>query len=396
MTPRIAGMIVVGVDHVTRFVKFPSLIAVLMFAVGSTASGPPPAVRANATTGWVQTVAMSGSQVAYSTGAGLPYGPGDKLHLWDVRTGKSRLISAHNPDPVYEVAISGTRVSWVARGETAPDPTAELNESLFAASLRKPSRPQLLGTAYRTESEPVVGVPRDCTGNWIGGLVGSANLLAVNRWQTARVGEVTHAELDLVTSTGLRQEISGAGSIVAQSTNGGRIAVLRSTDAWPGAGDLCGATTSPTVGLYTTTGKLLREFTVAGVREVALSGADLVVLTKASRLAVYDWRSGRRLNNWRVPHVSWVHLEDVYRQIAVYSAYSQGRNLHLLQLATGKDVLLTKGSGLGPYYTRGDDAQLEAPGLVYAVDKPGTTERGKLVFVPMRRVLAAVAKGHVR
>jgi hypothetical protein len=364
----------------------------------SAATGAPPAGKVKQTKGWIQSVAMSGSQVVYSTGDGIFSGPGDKVYAWNVRSGQGRLISGHNPDPVYELAISAGRVAWISRGVTAPDPTAELNESLFAAPLRKPSQRRLLGTAFRTESEPEPGVRPGCKGDWIGGLVGAGNILAVNTWQTAGPSsEVTGAELDLITAAGLRQRVGGAGSIVAESTDGGRIAVLQSRGAWPAAAGICGTTPSPTVAVYAPTGGLLGKVTVKGAKEVALSGSHLAVLTEASRLAVYDWRSGRLLHSWRMPAVSWVHLEDVYAHVAVYSAYSQGRNLHLLQLATGKDVLLTKGSGLVPYYTRGNDAQLEAPGLVYAVDKPGSREEvGKLVFVPMGRVLTAVSKGHVR
>jgi hypothetical protein len=380
----------------SKWALFLAGVVLFVFTV-SAATGAPPAGKVKQINGWVQSIAMSGPQVAYSAGGGLAYGPGDKVYLWNVQTGVGRLVSAHNPDPVYELAISRTRVAWIARGVTAPDPTAEIEETLFSASLRKPSQRQSLDTAYRTESVPIMGDTGGCAGDWIGGLVGSANLLAVNRWQTAGATELTRAELDVITPTGLQSRVSGAGSIVAQSTDGRRIAVLQSREAWPAAGGgICGTTPSPTVGVYAPTGTLLGQVTLEGAKEVALSGSHLVVLTKASRLAVYDWRTGRLLHSWRVPRVSWVHLEDVYGQIAVYSAYSQGRNLHLLQLAAGKDVLLTKGPGLGPYYTRGNDAQLEAPGLVYAVDKPGVKEVGKLVFVPMARVLAAVSKGHVR
>lgn len=345
----------------------------------------------------VQTVAMSGSEVGYSTGDGVFSGPGDKVYVWNVRTGKSRLISGHNPDPVYELAISSQRIAWIARGGTAPDPTAEVTESLFSAALRKPSQPESLDSAYRTESYSVPDFPGGCDGDWIGGLVGSQNILVVNRWHTTRAASaVTGAELDLITSTGPRKRASGEGSFIAQSTDGARIAVLQSREAWPSAGGLCGQTTTPTAGILTSAGKLLAQFSVTRAKEVQLSGNNLAALTKASTIEVYNWRTGRLVHSWRVPHVPYVHLEDLYGQIAVYSVYSHGRNLHLLQLATGKDRLLIKGSGLQPNYVVGDDAQLEAPGLVYAADQPGGVDYSKLVFVPMARVLAAVAKGHVR
>lgn len=384
------------------FLRLAVLVAVplvLATAAGSTAAGnsPAPVGRTKEVLRSVQTVAMSGSQVAYSTGDGLFNGPGDKVYVWNVRTGKGRLISRDNPDPVYELAISSQRIAWIARGGTAPDPTAEINETLFSASLSSPSQPQWLDSAFRTESYSVPDFPGGCTGEWIGGLAGSNDILVVNRWQTAGANtEVQRAELDQITSAGPRHRSSGEGSLVVQSTDGTRVAALQSREAWPSAGSLCGTTTTPTVRVYTSAGNPLAQLTVAGAKEVKLSGNNLTVLTKTDRIAVYNWRTGRLLHSWRVLHVPYVHLEDVYGQIAVYSVYSHGRNLHLLQLGTGKDRLFVKGSGLQPNYVVGDDAQLEAPGLVYAADQPGGVDYSKLVFVPMARVLAAVSKGHVR
>ena len=170
--------------------------------------------------------------------------------------------------------------------------------------------------------------------------------------------------------------------------------MLHSTDAWPLA-DQLPKTAVASVGVYSATGALLREIEVSSAHQIALSGTELVVLTTSKTLTVYNWRTGRLLHTWRLPSVGHLHLEDLHGQIAVYSVFSQGRNLHLLQVTTGKDTLLAKGPGLSPYYNRGVDAQIEAPGLVYAVDKPGY-ETGTLVFVPMARVLAAISKGHVR
>jgi hypothetical protein len=368
------------------FVAAPLVLA--SGAASTTGKAPAPVGRMKEVVHWVQTVAMSGSQVAY--------GPGDKVYVWDVRTGKGRLISGRNPDPVFEVGISSRRVAWITRGGTAPDPTAEVNESLYSAALLKPSRPEWLDSAFRTESEPVPDFPGGCTGDWIAGLVGSQNVLAVNEWHTTGpTSDVSGAELDLITAAGLRKKLFGEGSLIAQSTDGARIVVLGAREAWP-AGGLCGQTATPTVRVYTSAGKRLSQLTVAGAKEVALSGNNLVALTKASTIAVYNWRTGRLVHSWRVPQVPYVHLEDVYGQLAVYSVYSHGRNLHLLQLASGRDRLLVKGSGLVPYYTRGNDAQLEAPGLVYAADLPGSGDTSKLVFVPMARVVAAVSRGHVR
>ena len=255
-------------------------MVLLIFGV-SAAAGKPPVGRTKEVMRSVQTVAMNGVEVAYSTGDGVFSGPGDKVYVWNVRTGKGRLVSGHNPDPVYEVAISSKGVAWIARGGTASDPTAEINESLFSGSLGKPSQPESLDSAFRTESESVPDFPGGCDGDWIGGLVGSRNVLAVNRWTTVTPGSVvTAAELDLVTPSGLRRKISSANSLVAQSTDGTHIAVLQSRDAWPYAGSLCGTAAAATVRIYAPTGKLIAHLNVAGAKELALSGNNLAVLTR--------------------------------------------------------------------------------------------------------------------
>jgi hypothetical protein len=375
-----------------RWALFLAVPLLFILAV-SAAAGTKPRVKVKRTS-WIHALAMDGPRVAYSTGPFVYCCEGGGVYVWNVRTGKETLVSRHNPDPVLEVAIAGTRVAWIARGGSGTR-AIELNESLFAASLTRPGLRHRLATSGRTETTPAPDDPYTYAGDWIGGLVGSKSLLAVSRWSTAGPGTLTSAQLDVIASGGLKRRVSGSGSIVSQSTDGRRIAVLRSTDAWPYAGELRGKTALPSVGIYSGAGMLLREINTPAASEVALSGNTLAVLTKTSRLAVYNWQTGRLVHRWRVPSVGTTYLEDVYGQTAVYSAYSRYqkvRRLHVLQLTTGKDTVLTKGAGT--IWNQG--AQLEAPGLVYAVDKPGLREVGELVFVPMARVLAAVSKGHVR
>jgi hypothetical protein len=64
----------------------------------------------------------------------------------------------------------------------------------------------------------------------------------------------------------------------------------------------------------------------------------------------------------------------------------------VINLTTGKDAVLASGRGTG-YYSR--DAAIGPRGLVYAVNyhehgRLTAPERGKLVFVPLAKVLAKV------
>lgn len=131
-------------------------------------------------------------------------------------------------------------------------------------------------------------------------------------------------------------------------------------------------------------------------KEAALSGNSLAVLTTTNRIELYNAKTGAFVRSWRVP-ASAAHL-DLQAGIAIYSVYprySGPRALHALGVKTGKDVILT--SRVGPWpYVQGDDAQLDQLGVVYAVNAWKKVRQGHIVFVPMARVLTAVAKGHAR
>jgi hypothetical protein len=206
-------------------------------------------------------------------------------------------------------------------------------------------------------------------GKWIGHLLGSGNLLAVNRWSTDAHGAVPRSELDRVGANGLRRLDLGAKAIFAQSVDSSRIAVLRA-DA--------------TVGLYDANGKLLLEVTFKSAKEVALRRNDLLLLTKTRTLEIYDARSGALLRSWPVP--AGAETLDAYGGLAAYADHpkfsGQRSKVHVLKLATGNDVVV----GTGTYTGRPRrDVQLEAPGLVYA--KNSRT----LVFIPLGHLLAVLS-----
>jgi hypothetical protein len=205
---------------------------------------------------------------------------------------------------------------------------------------------------------------------------------------------MSNGRLSLVGTRGLKRIVSGPDAIVAESVDAGRIAVVRSMALWPSHYRLSGGDGS--VGVYSTSGKLLFEVNRGTAKEAALNGNTLAVLTTTNRIEVYNAKTGAFVRLWRVP-LRAGHL-DVHAGIAIYSVYgrySGPRALHALQLRTGKDVVLAR--GVGPYpYAQGDDAQIDQLGVVYVLNRWTKMPRGHVVFVPMARVLAAVLKGHVR
>ncbi len=316
----------------------------------------------------ITTLAMDGSRVAYASGG--------KVYVWNMSIRRTTLVQGkYNAHPA-EIAIAGLRVAWITRYVVGN--SQQTTESLFTGSVGSRGRLLASGRHYLKDWQNHVWY-----GRWIAGAVGSGNTLAVSSWWSRSDGTCTAQRLSLVTPTGLRQIATGPGAIMAASADGGHIAVLRSEEAWP----QYGPTPAVTVGIYSTSGKLLREITPTSADEVALSGGQLVVLTQTKTLEVYDWTTGKLVHTWPVattlPRQAG-HLA-VAGQLAVYAGGPGIRTVHLIRLTTGKDVVVATGKGSG-YWSH--DAAMSSHGLVYAVNY---STHGKLVFVPMAKLLAKVS-----
>jgi hypothetical protein len=334
----------------------------------------------------VWTLAMDGPRVAYESGG--------KIYVWNTVTGSRSVIrGTYGKDKpgasgtAAEVAIAGRRVAWIRRqwfGNT------EAGEKLYTASLGGSAH--LVRHAYRYGRDDL----SNTTGGWIAGVVGAGKVLAVSTWKS-KDGIAGDARLSAITPTKLRPIASGPGTIVAESADSGRIAVLRSTVAWPNDSQMpIGA--APTVGLYSTSGKLLHEMQLGpqdpdtNTMQVALSGKRLVVLTTALRepsgpttvtLRVYDWTTSELLNAWPVaiPKYGGEVSFAVHGRLAAVEGPSR---LHLVDLTTGKDVEIASSS-----HTDSPPA-LGQRGLVYALN-PHYNGPGELVFVSTAKLLAAVS-----
>lgn len=357
-------------------------VSVLLALTVPTAAGKSPVVREKQTNGWVTGLTLDGSRVVYGVSPlSLGY---RKVYVWNLLSGAGRLV--HGRGGGVEFAESGNHIAWIARGGSP----SETDEYLLATPLPRLKLRQLAsavrGTDYDARAEG---------GDWLSGLVGEGSFIAVSSW-TGRTNEpdrVSNAYLSLVGTNRLHQIASGPGAIIAQSVDASRIAVVRSTALWPSQWALSGSGGS--VAVYSTSGKRLLELKGDTAKEAALSGSDLAILTTANTIEKHGAKTGSLLRTWRVPAGA-AHL-DLQSGIAIYSVYplkgrAGSRKLHALQLATGKDVVIVTGEGPYPY-TQGDDAQIGRLGIVYAIN---IKNRGKLVFMPMARVLAAVSKGHVR
>jgi len=358
------------------------VLPLLLALVVPAAAGKPPPTRSVPTNGQMVTgLAFDGSRVVYGV---RPLGVASQsVHVWNVLSGRTSTIHRRGGGAAF--AVAGNRVAWIARGGSP----SETDEYLLTTPLPRLNLRQI---AFALRSDDHAAAYE--VGNWLSGLVGSGNAIAVSSWTTGSDNSVSNGRLSLVTAGRLKPIVSGPEAIAAESLDAGRIAVVRSLALWPGHYRLSGGPGS--VGVYSTSGKLLLEVNKGTAIEAALSGNILAVLTTTNRIELYNVKTGAFVRSWRVPAGA-AHL-DLQAGVAIYAVYPRyygARALHALGVKTGKDIILT--SRVGPWpYSQGDDAQIDRLGIVYAVNAWKKVHQGHIVFVPMARILAAVAKGHVR
>lgn len=317
---------------------------------------------------------MDDSRIAFDRFVGG--GCNDRIFTFNLAINTSKRISRCLSDyGSRQLAVAGRRIAWI----NTECGNGECDDDLWA-SLPRP-KPRLLATAYR-EGDVGAGI---LEGDWIGGLVGSGGLLAVNLWTTDANGVTTTSKLDVIGGKHLQRVVSGPNAIYAQAADSGRIAVLREDG---------------TVGIYSAVGKLLVEVKPSSVAKdenfngdaIALQDNYLLVLTRTRRLEVYNSHSGALLHSWPVRKGA-TNL-DARAGVAAYAEYPFGPGsagtpykVHVVRLATGKDAVLGKGkvfSGLR-------DIEIESAGLVYVKNPLRRLGKVTLVFVPLGRVLAAVS-----
>ena len=363
-----------GLARASRLVVIIPLL-LLLVALAPAARVPARTVKHSATP--IEASAMAGPRLAYAASDGRSCA---RIWIWNVRTGKqtrgSACLAQYNL--LRALAVDDHRTAWVL----TTCGNSECNDDLYTAS-SPANRNRRLIDAHR------VGVTcasssgcRD--GDWVEGLVGSGNLLAVSRWSEGADGAITDAGLDVLGANGLQRVVAGPQGIVAWTADAGRIAVLRPAgpiDGHPGLNRYDGSS----VGIYSAAGRLLRTITPGSAKDVALRGDWLLVLTETATLDAYNVRTGVRLHSWRVPRGA--TTLDAYGGVAVYANHPSGDRfccdsfwVHALRLSTGKDVVLGHGDSWSAFRA----VEIEAPGLVYARDPHD------LVFVPLARVLAAV------
>lgn len=344
--------------RVTRTLLAGVALGTMLVASVAAAAGTPAGVRVIHTKDTIESFAIGGHRIAYSL-HGLAC---NRIMVLDLRTKMTVRGSGRRAcfsRSVRELAIAGKRIAWIVRdgGNTTG------SDYLYTSSLPRPKK-RRLAVAER------FGEPGDEAGGWIGNLVASGELLAVNRWWTDE-GSVLDSEVNVITRTGLRfrRIASSLRAVLDQTADKGRIAILYGDSS---------------VEIHAATGKRLLKLKLrSSPKEIALRGDYLLVLTETPTLEIYDARTGAYLRSWPVQVRAPAEL-DAHAGIAIYVAQPQGTlqsfRIHAVRLSTGKDVVVATGTWWGL-----KSAELEPAGLLYARD------RHNLVLVPFKKVVAAVS-----
>jgi len=322
----------------------------------------------------VAALAIDGNRVAYdlSTRDAANARGGNRVVVWNVVTGRTTRVSGKKTaaadrvggDGVFQLAIAGRRVAWLLN----EGGNLESQDYLFTSSVTSPKEQQV-ASALRTGDSCAPGREAShCAGPWLGGLVGSGNTIALNRWTSDSLGETTSAGLYLLNGSQTKAIATGTSTLLAVSSDAGREAVLHSDGS---------------VTVYSKSGDVLMTLPSGSAKEAALSGKDLVVVSKTRQLQVYDVGSGS-LKKTFATHGTGLHNLDVQGNIAIYTT---GPRVRAVNLSSGKRSAVV---ALGKHHEI-LFARIGSAGLAYAVNGVRVFfGKGTLGFVPMARIKAAV------
>ena len=352
---------------------------VLVAAAAGTTSTQSPKVRHLQLP--VAALAVDGSRIAYALSSRYATKANTtKVVVWNVRTGKTVKFSGKKTAAadtsstgagVFQLAIAGSRVAWLMN----VGGNLEGDDYLFTSSLTNPIEHQVASEIRTGDGCP--GRDNRCAGEWLGGLVGSGNLIAVNRWTTDADIAVTAGELDVLSGGRLKKVATGAGTVQAAVADGGRVAVLR---------------TDGTVALYSAAGQLLLRRCIPRrtrkrLRSRARASWWVPRRDSLSCTTPTPGRCARRSpRTRRSARLARLRATSMPKAISPSTRRGMLESLHAVNLSTGKDRVIAKPRG-GVVL-----AQIDSAGLAYAGNGFGTHYgKGTLVFIPFAKIKAAIS-----
>ncbi len=342
-------------------------LALVASAAGTTAA-PTKQVKLRQPVG---ALAIDGSNVAYDLDNQAHSTATDKVRVWNVRTGQTVTVSGKKTaaaggvggDGVFQLAIAGSRVAWLVN----EGGNLESADYLFSSSVTQPKERQVASALRNGDGGCSGRNPIGCTGAWLGGLVGSGNTIALNRWTTDATGHMGSGGLYTLSGTQTKPVATGTSTVQAVSSDAGREAVLRSDGS---------------VAVYSKSGSVQANVTPPTAMGVALSGKNLVVLSKGRKIEVYDAQNGSLQKTLSTLGKGGPENLDAQGNIATYTSNSSVRAVNL---SSGKDRVV------GTLGNRIAFARIDSAGLAYVANGVrGSYGKATLVFKPMASLKAAV------
>ena len=180
----------------------------------------------------VGALAIDGSNVAFDLNNQARSTATNKVLVWNVthrtdgdgqRQEDGRRRRRRHGEGVFQLAIAGSRVAWLVN----EGGNLESADYLFTSSVTQPKERQVASALRNGDGGCSGRDPIGCTGAWLGGLVGSGNTIALNRWTTDATGHIGSGGLYTLSGTQTKTVATGTSTVQAVSSDAGREAVLR-------------------------------------------------------------------------------------------------------------------------------------------------------------------------
>ena len=272
-------------------------------------------------------------------------------------------------DGISQLALGGGRVAWIEQGGGN-----SLEMAVMAVGITGGARKQF---EFATNGDRASGDP---SGDWVGQLLGGGSLLAYNRW--TQVCDRPEIEACGHEDPQLRL----ADEQLIRIAAGHRTVILRGSAAYPlvavGGGHLAVARADG-ITIRTASGAEVAAVPNAGTnaRAVALSITRLGIET-TSTLDLYDVATGAPGKSIQLGGAASLQLAGMTSKVALLRG---PHRLVLVRLSDGKPASLPLRPGAAATLV---GARLTDTGLFYAFNTRSATLSGRIVFVPMARLLA--------
>ncbi len=379
------------------------LLALLPAAVSPSGGATSATVRTLRTKALVRHISADGARVAVV--ATSKEGACDaRIIIWNAKKRSNKWFAASGSDcrdpeirgEIPQIALTNKRITWLSLGGGN-----SLLESLITRELGGKKNRLIAFTGHG-------GLPEFADGDWIGNVTGYGNLVFYNRWDfcTAYPEGLGPDVTTCKPPSGDEKSYRFTRQRLVKWQNGGSRTIAIAPDVEASSLKTAGqlvlpyslavvsvdadriATQTPAgpVVIYSASGAVLAEIAVPSGKSAgtALQGSQLVTL-RNNKIGLYRVSSGALVKT--IPVARGSVLRDLQSGLVVYVSK---RKIHVLRLLDGRNVTYAP-PGSGPV-----DAQIERSGLFYSYNTksalylmrfPNTKSPGRVVFVPLARVL---------